>query len=126
MSKQSEALRQYFFMKGIRNKDIAEALGINPASVSNMLSGHDSFGYARAHQLQELYGIDATALMKDGEIVEIQDGKRIIHHAENSTITQGDNSPINIVADNSALKAENERLRAEVEWLRSMLEKREK
>lgn len=61
MSKQSEALRQYFFMKGKRNKDIAEALGINPASVSNMLSGHDSFGYARAHQLQELYGIDATA-----------------------------------------------------------------
>jgi len=126
MSKQSENLKAYLNKKGIRNKDIAEILGVKAPTASNILSGRDTIGLPRCKKLGEALGFDPVIFYADGEIVEIQEGKRIITHAENSTITQGDNSPINIVADNAALEAENKRLRQEVEWLRSMLENREK
>lgn len=47
MSKQSEEMRRYFTLNGIKNKEIAEALGMNATCASNMLSGRDNIGAGR-------------------------------------------------------------------------------
>ena len=41
MSIQSEAMKRYFALNGIKNRDIAEAMGVTPSNVSNMLAGRD-------------------------------------------------------------------------------------
>lgn len=56
-------MRSYFARKGIKNKDIAERLGISPAAVSNMLAGRDPMGKQRAFALHDAYGFDVTFLL---------------------------------------------------------------
>lgn len=124
-SAQSKAFKDYIDAHAIKQCDLAKLLGVTPATISNIISGRFGISKEIATRLHELYGMNTIFLMT-GKGQLFPDSGRKMENITNSTITQGDNSPINIVADNSALKAENERLRAEVEWLRSMLEKREK
>lgn len=56
-------MRSYFARKGIKNKDIAERLGISPAAASNMLAGRDPMGKQRAFALHDAYGFDVTFLL---------------------------------------------------------------
>ena len=60
---QAAEMRSYFARKGIKNKDIAEALGLSAASVSNMLAGRDPMGKQRAQALHEAYGFDIGFLL---------------------------------------------------------------
>lgn len=60
---QAAEMRSYFARKGIKNKDIAERLGISPAAVSNMLAGRDPMGKQRAFALHDAYGFDVTFLL---------------------------------------------------------------
>lgn len=101
MSKQSEALAKYFSSHGIKNKDIAEKLGISASAVCNMLAGRDSIGRARSIQLSDAYGFSLRFLVNgSGELFE--EGPSI------------DNSYEIVIASKDkqieALKKENERL----------------
>lgn len=62
MSKQSDELRRYFSFHNIKTKEIADALGLQSPSVSNMLAGRDSLGAARCYRLHEVYGFDLEFL----------------------------------------------------------------
>ena len=56
-------MRSFFARKGIKNKDIAETLGLSPAAISNMLAGRDPMGKQRAFALRDAYGFDVTFLL---------------------------------------------------------------
>lgn len=60
---QAAEMRSFFARKGIKNKDIAETLGLSPAAVSNMLAGRDPMGKQRAFALHDAYGFDVTFLL---------------------------------------------------------------
>lgn len=119
MSKQSDEMARYFAQNGIKNRQIAEKLGISEQTVSNMLKGRDSLGGKRCAQLAEAYGFDMQYLVTGkGSLFPSQS-------VENGAIVNGGrvSGGINVTATNAALQAENERLRNEVEWLRGLLEK---
>lgn len=124
MSKQSEALREYFEQNGIRNKFIQEKLGLRNASlVSNMLSGKDPIGYKRAQQLHDAFGFDKEFLLTgEGMLLPPAGMHRHIETVSGSNVTQGDHSPINVTPDVSALQAEVEHLRKENERLWTTIE----
>ena len=63
MSIQSEAMKRYFALNGIKNRDIAEAMGVTPSNVSNMLAGRDSLGRGRAQQLHDVFGFNVHFLL---------------------------------------------------------------
>jgi len=121
MSRQAEAVKQYFFANGIKQADITEKIGAEQSTVSNLLAGRRPFNRKWSQKLHDAYGFSIPFLMLGvGELFDHP--SRTVHEVSNSTITQGDNSPINITADNAALQAENETLKKENEWLRGMVE----
>lgn len=122
MATNYQALKDYFYRNNIRQVDIVEKTGIDKATVSNFLAGRRPLGRENARRLADTFGLSlAFVLTGEGDIFPPQ-SSRSAGDISNSAVTQGDNSPINIVADNAALEAENQRLREEVKWLRQMLE----
>lgn len=70
MSKQSDALRDFFEKNGILQKDVCEALGFTPATISNILAGRYQISKKVARKLSETYGLSMTFLITgDGELV---------------------------------------------------------
>lgn len=121
MSKQSDEMAKYFASNGIRNRQIAERLGLTDQIISNMLKGRDSLGKKRCAQLADAYGFDLNFLIT---------GEGSLFPASSQTVGNGAivnggkvEGGINVTATNAALQAENERLRNEVEWLRQQLSK---
>lgn len=120
MSKQTEEMAKYFASHGIKNRQIAERLGLTDQTISNMLKGRDSLGKKRCAQLAEAYGFDLNFLITgEGSLFPTQS-------VGNGAIVNGGKveGGINVTATNAALQAENERLRNEVEWLREQLSKK--
>lgn len=118
MSKQSDALREFFEKNGILQKDVCEATGMGSGTLSNILSGRFQISKNAARKLNAVYGFSIPFLITgEGELVPPGGVSiRRVDHVHNSgTINQGD-------GDVAALAAENERLRAENEWLRGMVE----
>lgn len=126
MSIQSEELRRYFALNGIKNTYIQEVTGLSSGSVSNILSGRYKMSATTASALSKRFGFDITFLLTgQGTLFPPRISEpRTITAPVSGNVTQGDNSPINIAADIAALQAENARLRDEVSWLRSELAKK--
>lgn len=118
MSKQSDEMANYFASHGIRNRQIAEKLGLSDQIISNILKGRDSLGKKRCTQFADAYGFDLHFLLT-GEGTLLSPSQKV----ENGAIVNGGRveGGINVTATNAALQAENERLRNEVEWLRQQL-----
>lgn len=69
MSRQTDEMRNYFDANGIALKDVAEAIGVQPSSVSNMLADRDKIGKIRAKRLRDAYGFDYLFLLTgEGEL----------------------------------------------------------
>lgn len=118
MSRQTDEMARYFASHGIKNRSIAERLGLTEQTVCNMLKGRDSLGKKRCLQLSEAYGFDLNFLLS-GAGTLFPATQSIV----NSGNVTGNGNSVNISQTNAALQAENERLRNEVEWLRQQLAK---
>lgn len=123
MSRQSDAIRDYIATHTIKQKDIAEALGVSESTLSSILAGRYNISKANASKLANLYGFSLRFLLTgEGEPFP---ASRVVSAPVSGIVTQGDNSPVNTDAVNASLRAENERLRNEVEWLRGQLAKKQ-
>lgn len=106
MSKQSDALREYFHENGISNRDLAAKLQKHEATISNILSGKYGISRETATKLVELYGFSMRFLLSgDGQLVP-PGGIRI--HQSNNTNTGDGAGAIHVDA---ALQTEVEQLR---------------
>lgn len=119
MSKQSEAVKSYFEEHGLVQKDIAERMGISPASLNNMLKGRDNIGKRRAQKLHELFGFDIVYLLTgQGTLFGSGVNQRIEAPNNSGSIQQ-----TNETSDVAALKTRIKSLEEENAWLRSMVDK---
>lgn len=111
MSKQSDALRQYFQAEGITNRELAEKLDKHEGTISNILSGRYGVSKDTASRLVELYGFDIRFLMKGEGSLFPPAGIRInqTHNTNNGTGA----GAIHVDAS-SALAAENAQLREQL------------
>lgn len=65
MSKQSNALRQYFEASGMSYTEIAERLGWSRPMLSNIVTGRTPIGMKRAHKLADVFGFSYQFLVAD-------------------------------------------------------------
>lgn len=63
MSKQSDAIREYFDKNGILQREIAEKLGVHEGTVSSILSGRFGISKNTARKLADIYGFDLGFLL---------------------------------------------------------------
>lgn len=131
MSIQTEAMKRYFALNGIRNRDIAEAMGVAPSNVSNMLAGRDSMGRARAQQLHDVFGFNIHFLLTGkGDLLAPEDPKTTFvdarqngsHNKQTVTVGQTDDV-ITLRAQLEATKAQIQALKDENFRLWQMIEK---
>ena len=121
MSKQSEAVKAYIEEYGFVQKDIAQKMGISPASLNNMLNGRDNIGKRRAQKLHDIFGFNIVFLLTgegslfSGPIPHVE----VSHNSGNSrnTVTLSDPSDV------AALKSRVQSLEEENARLWSMIEK---
>ena len=126
MSKQSDAIRAYIREHDFVQKEIAEKMGISPASFNNMLQGRDPIGKRRAAQLHNIFGFDMTFLVTgEGSLFGDGNTQHTVHvEANHNTGTNNQNVTVSPPdANAAALKAQVETLKAENEWLRQMVSK---
>ncbi len=116
MSKQSEAVREYFDKNGILQKDVCEALGLHSGTLSNILSGRYGISKKTAQKMAAVYGFDISYLLT-GEGTLIAPGgfhaRRIDQSHNSGNIANG--GAINTIAGDSALAVENAQLREQLE-----------
>ena len=126
MSKQSDAVRAYIEQHCLIQREVAEKMGISPASFNNMLAGRDPIGKRRALKLHELFGFDIVFLVT-GEGSLFGDGNTqhsVRVEANHNTGTNHQSVTVSHPDTNAAaLKAQVETLKAENEWLRQMVSK---
>ena len=121
MSKQSDAVKAYIEEHGLVQKDIAQQMGISPASLNNLLNGRDNIGKRRAQRLHELFGFDVVFLLTgEGSLFSGP-----IRHVEVSHNSGSSRNTVNVgeSPDAAALKSKIEALEKENAWLRQMVEK---
>ena len=121
MSEQSDAVKAYIEEHGLVQKDIAQQMGISPASLNNLLNGRDNIGKRRAQRLHELFGFDVVFLLTgEGSLFSGP-----IRHVEVSHNSGSSRNTVNVgeSSDAAALKSKIEALEKENAWLRQMVEK---
>lgn len=102
MSRQSDALRTFFDSHGIRQRDIAEKLGLHEGTVSSILSGRYGISKGTAAKLAQEFGFNMMFLMTgEGELEEPEGQIRFRKVAP--------------TGDADALRAENAELRQQLE-----------
>lgn len=113
MSKQSDAIREYFDKYGILQREIAEALGVHEGTVSNILAGRFGISKNIARKMAEIYGFDLGFLLS-GEGSLFAPGVRI---SQQQRVT-GNGTGIQAIGD-QALAMENAQLRQQLEQCRA-------
>lgn len=114
MSKQSDAIREYFDKNGILQREIAEALGVHEGTVSNILAGRFGISKNIARKMAEIYGFDLGFLLS-GEGSLFAPGVRI---SQQQRVT-GNGTGIQAVGADQALAIENAQLRQQLEQCRA-------
>lgn len=85
MSKQSDALREFFESNGIPQRDVCEATGMKSGTVSNILSGRFQISKNAARKLAQVYGFSIPYLITgDGSLLN---SGSTIQHLERVTNT---------------------------------------
>ncbi len=121
-------MKRYFALNGIKNSDIAEAMGVSRSNVSNMLAGRDNIGRARAQQLHELFGFSVRFLLTGDGTLTDSDAQPLVqqnggHHNE-QTVTVGQSEDVlTLRAQIEAQKAQIQALKEENFRLWQMIEK---
>lgn len=115
MSKQSDALREYFDKNGILQKEVCEVLGLHSGTVSSILSGRFGISKKVAKRLADVYGFDLEFLLTgEGVLIPPPGTVRI----SQSQRVSGHSTGIQAVGDH-ALLAENAQLREQLEQCRA-------
>jgi transcriptional regulator with XRE-family HTH domain len=92
----NEQLRKKRLEKGLQQKDMASALKISPPAYSKIESGQTRVNIELAQKIAEILEIS---------LAELVEGK-----PSNYEIKNGDNSPLNLAAENSTLIMQNDKL----------------
>lgn len=132
MSIQSDAMKRYFALNGIRNRDIADAMGVAPSNASNMLAGRDNIGRLRAMQLHDVFGFNVHFLLTgEGDLLAPEDPKTTFvearqtggsHNSQTVTVGQPDDV-LTLRAQLEAAKVQIQALKDENFRLWQMIEK---
>jgi transcriptional regulator with XRE-family HTH domain len=119
MSIQSEAMKRYFALNGIRNRDIAEALGVAPSNVSNMLAGRDSLGRARAQTLHDAFGFNVHFLMTgEGDLLAPDEPKPTVRIEQNGGAHSSQTANVGASEDTVTMRAQLEAQKAQIQALK--------
>ena len=118
MSKQSDAIREYFDKNGILQREIAEKLGVHEGTVSSILSGRFGISKNTARKMAEIYGFDLGFLLS-GEGSLFPPGVRI-HQSQR---VSGGGTGIQAIGADQALALENAQLREQLEQCRTEKER---
>jgi len=121
MSKQSEAIKAYIEEHGFVQKDIAQKMGISPASLNNLLNGRDNIGKRRAQKLHDIFGFNIVFLLTgEGDLFSGP-----IRHVEVSHNSGHSQNTVHLTdsSDVAALKTRVQSLEEENSRLWSMIEK---
>ena len=102
MSRQADALRLFFDTHGIKQRDIAEKLGLHEGTVSSILSGRYGISKGTAAKLSQIFGFNMMFLMTGEGSLEDDDNQPRFRKALQSR-------------DADALRAENAELRQQLE-----------
>ena len=71
MSKQSEAMKEYFRRERISQAEVGRIMGMGRASVCTMLGGRDNIGRLRAEKLNQHFGFNIDFLLTgNGKLVD--------------------------------------------------------
>lgn len=120
MSRQSDAIRDYFDKNGILQKDVCEALGIHTGTLSNILSGRYGISKNIAKKMAAVYGFDLAFLLSgEGSLISgrgIQ-ARRIDQSHNSGNIANG--GEIRQITGDAALAVENAQLREQLEQARA-------
>ena len=112
MSRQSDAIRDYFEKNGIPQKDICEATKASKTTISNMLAGRYGISKKMAHALAKLYGFDVVFLLSgEGDLFPPHGIRIAQHHNTNN----GEGAGAIHLSEDAALRAEVARLRDQLE-----------
>jgi len=71
MSKQSEAMKEYFLLNHIPQVEVARRLNVKRSAVCTLLSGRDNIGPRRAEMLYREFGFSRDFLLTgEGELID--------------------------------------------------------
>lgn len=102
MSRQADALRLFFDAHGIKQRDVAERLGLHEGTVSSILSGRYGISKETAAKMAQVFGFNIMFLMTgEGELESNGEQLRFRKAPPSS--------------DSEALRAENAELRQQLE-----------
>lgn len=100
MSKQSDAIKLYFMMNNIKQKDAAKTLNLTSANLSTLVNGGRPIGRDIAHRMAAAYGFNVSFLLTgEGELLPPSDPA--IHINQENVNVGGDN----IIASSTAKEA---------------------
>lgn len=115
MSRQSDALREYFDKNGILQKDVCEILGVQSGTLSSILSGRFGISKKVAKKLADAYGFNIEFLLTGEGVLCPPPGTVRISQQQRVT---GNGTGIQAIGD-QALAAENAQLRQQLEQCRA-------
>lgn len=116
MSKQSDALREYFDKNGILQKEVCEVLGLHSGTVSSILSGRFGISKKVAKRLADVYGFDLEFLLTGEGVLVPPPGTVRISQSQRVT---GNGTGIQTIGADQALAMENAQLRDQLEQCRA-------
>lgn len=125
MSKQSDAIREYFDKNGILQREIAEKLGVHEGTVSSILSGRFGISKKVAKKLADAYGFNIEFLLTGEGVlcpppgtVRISQQQRVTGHGTGIQ-AMGDQA---LALENAQLREQLEQVRAEKDRLLGIIE----
>jgi transcriptional regulator with XRE-family HTH domain len=116
MSKQTDALRAYFDARGIKQRDLADKLGLHEGTVSSILSGRYGISKGTAAKLAQAFGFNLLFLTTgQGELID----ERNARHSAPETTRSADA----LLAENAELRELLEKKSRENDRLLGIIEK---